>query len=112
MFDEVLLEEGYAHMATFPPNVRTWTAYLKPRGRRERRTVGFGDSPPGSQNETVPRHQSRVLPFLQAADLAKAVHGLLRVSLYSARTFASGPGVAGLLVRVLNSSICSSIGSK
>jgi micrococcal nuclease len=49
MLNETLVEEGYAQVATFPPNVKHQERFLlRHRGRQGRPTVGCGGSLPGS----------------------------------------------------------------
>jgi hypothetical protein len=48
MFNETLLEKGYAQVATFPPNVKYVDRFLEVQRGQGRPTVGCGASPPGS----------------------------------------------------------------
>ncbi len=49
MFNETLVREGYAQVATFPPNVKYTDRFLgRPRGRREQPTGACGACLQGS----------------------------------------------------------------
>jgi len=48
MFNETLLQEGYAQVATFPPNVKYVERFLEAQREARGRVAGCGGSPPDS----------------------------------------------------------------